>query len=111
MASAIAQMVRTCKELTTLRMGENQLGDSVAKPIFELAGGHKALTHLDSSGNGIALDSIEALAASGALNLEWLDISYNLIGTKEAIALAPLLPSHAVLRSLNLSWNAIDDQG
>eukprot|EP00656_Telonema_subtile_P026185 TRINITY_DN2816_c0_g1_i4.p2 TRINITY_DN2816_c0_g1~~TRINITY_DN2816_c0_g1_i4.p2 ORF type:complete len:648 (-),score=103.80 TRINITY_DN2816_c0_g1_i4:2065-4008(-) len=110
-ATAVTKMLRSCPNLTHLRLGENSIGDTAANRIFEAVGQHKRLTHLDSSGNGIALLCCKSLACTGASTLEWLDLSYNLLGTEESIALAPLIQTHKALRSLNLSWNAIDDQG
>jgi len=136
----IANMLRENCYITTLDLGENKLGTSGAKSLGDmlhsnvnlkevfLSGNSFSdkdiehftdvmkdfrLTHFDLSKNCIGEKGGQLLGPAIGANesLEFLNVSWNNLRRRGAIAVAHGLKNNVMLKQLNLAWNGFGDEG
>ena len=118
-AGALAAALRVHPILEDLCLERNQLGDRSASVVLEAVAVHPSLTKLDLSDNmlGDRPGNVFGAALSEFLQtnemVEYLDLSYNRIGTNRAAAeqLAEGVAVNSTVKQLDLSMNAMRDRG
>lgn len=116
---ALAAALRGHSVLEDLCLERNQLGDRCASVVLEALAAHPSLTKLDLSDNmlGDRPGNVFGMALYEFLQtnemVEYLDLSYNRIGTNRAAAeqLAAGVAANSTVKYLDLSMNAMRDRG
>jgi hypothetical protein len=97
--------------LTTLFLGNNNIGDEGARALAAALDNNATLTRLDLDGNNIGAEGARALAAALDKNatLTTLFLGNNNIGDEGARALAAALDTNHTLQVLDLGHDLYDD--
>lgn len=115
---ALAELLRYKPSLSILDIGGNQLTGPSAKILATAMVSHQALRQVYLGQNDIGDEGAIALAevlGSGNSKIGYMDVSYNNIGRNVgqsgAKALAVALAVNSSLKVLNLTGNAVGDEG
>ena len=98
--------------LVKLSINSNSLGDNTISKLIQSIQLHcKTLLHLSLNNNSCStftVSSLTFLLREGIVPLEYLDLSWNNIGTENAIILLQSLARHFTLKKLLLNYNGIN---
>ena len=112
-ATALAEGLKSCTNLQTLNLGSNSIGSDGATALAEGLKSCTNLQTLDLHHSNIGSDGATALAEGlkSCTNLQTLDLGSNNIGSDGATALAEGLKSCTNLQTLYLGSNSIGSDG
>jgi hypothetical protein len=109
----MAEALTTNSTLTTLNLGDNDIGDDGPKTMAEALATNSTLTTLHLGGNSIGDDGAKAMGEALATNstLTTLDLQYSKIGAEGAKTMAEALATNSTLTTLHLGGNNIGRWG
>ncbi len=111
-AVKLADGLKSYTNLRTLNINRNSIGSEGAVALADGLESCTKLQTLNISNNSIDSEGAVKLATGlNSTNLQTLDISRNSIGSEGAVALADCLKSCTNLQTLNISSNRVDSEG